>query len=143
MAAALLAMEDFNNRDNRIVKEMEALTQNCTVQFDLSQSMFVDTSALAHSGSTMVMDQVKRGEAFPCAFAGPYFDLPAQSIASMAAALTIPHNPHRGYNYRLSDSMYSPFTSMAFPDMAIMAMLWASIYFMWNETITLPFCTHK
>lgn len=119
MAAGFMAMEDFNSRESTITPELQNLTKNCNVKFDMDNSVFVDTSTLAHTGTTELVTDIKNHSSFPCAIAGPFGDLAAQNIAALAAATKVPHIPHRGYNFRLADPMYSPYTNMVFPDMIV------------------------
>ncbi|CAB9517308.1 Gamma-aminobutyric acid (GABA) B receptor [Seminavis robusta] len=115
LAAALMAMEDFNARNGRITPELETLT-DCPVHFNINGTMFLDTGVMGHLGNRLVVGLSRLGFANPCALAGPYFDLPAQNIATIAAAAQVPHIPSRGYNVRLALATTAPMTTNISPD---------------------------
>lgn len=110
MAAALLAMDHFNNRNTSVVPELANFT-DCNVRFDMNQSLFFDTGSVSHFASKSFWQQ----EMEPCAMAGPFNDIPAIDLSVVALSAEIPLVAHRSFNLRVSSNNLSPFTSQVFP----------------------------
>jgi Receptor family ligand binding region len=120
MAAAVMAMEHFNERDASVVPELaQENYTNCNVTFDLTnRSRFFDTSIDTHLSTRLFMQNIiESGGIIPCAIAGPHDDLPSQLLSTFAASLSIPLVAHRAFNLRFDSPFYSPFSSQVYPDM--------------------------
>lgn len=110
VAAALLAMDHFNNRNASMVSELADFT-NCTVQFDMNKSLFFDTGSVSHFASKSFWNE----EIDPCAMAGPFNDIPAIDLSVLALSAEIPLVAHRAFNLRVASNDLSPYTSQVFP----------------------------
>lgn len=109
MAAALLAMDHFNNRNASVVPELAGFT-NCTVRFDMD-SLFFDTGSVSHFASKLFWKE----EIEPCAMAGPFNDIPAIDLSVLALSAEIPLVAARAFNLRVASNDLSPYTSQVFP----------------------------
>jgi Receptor family ligand binding region len=118
MAAAVMAMDHFNERDSSVVPELaQDVYTNCNVTFDRSnRSRFFDTGTATHLSSKLLMQyMLENGGIIPCAIAGPHNHLPSQLLSTMAASVSIPLVAHRAYNMRFNDPFYSPFSNQVYP----------------------------
>lgn len=113
-----MAMEHFNARNGTITPELEEL-QDCNIQFDLEHSMFLDTGSVGHMGNNLVYELAQTRNFPLCALVGPYNNMPAESIALLAAASATPHIPIQGYSIRLSNPDISPMTANINPDIVL------------------------
>ena len=62
MAAALLAMEHFNERNTTVVPELADFL-DCPIQFDMNNSLFFDSDAQSHAA----VQELARQSQTPCA----------------------------------------------------------------------------
>jgi len=113
MAAALMAMEHFNARNTSVVEELPDLVQGCNVQFDMDASKAFDTGTVGHMASHLLVEEGR----IPCAIAGPFNDLPALDLSSMAQAARFPLVAHRAYDARVNSDIFHPYTSLVYPGM--------------------------
>jgi hypothetical protein len=113
MAAAYMALQHWNDRDASVIAEIGNY-RTCPYQFDLSKSVFVDSSSA--SALQQVEQQFSRQDSTFCAMVGPYDDLPASDFSVLAKAAHVPIVPYRGFNMKLVNPMYNSFTTMVFPD---------------------------
>jgi hypothetical protein len=121
MAAAVMAMEHFNERNPVVVPELvNKEYSNCDVQFDLNTSRFFDTGMITHR-STHLLLQEMLAHGIPCALAGPYSDLPSQLLSTFAASAEIPLVAHRALNLRVVSGYFAPFSSVVYPDQQAIA----------------------
>jgi hypothetical protein len=112
LAAAVLAMQHFNDRNARVVPELAALTEGCTVQFDLQASRVFDTESSTHRASRDFLATRQ----IPCAMAGGWTNLPAIDLSILAHSYKIPFAAHRAPNARVTETVSSPFTALVHPD---------------------------
>lgn len=110
MAAALMAVEHFNTRNNTVVPELADL-DGCNVRLKLGNTSFFDTGSLTQLASQRLFSR----EEVPCAIAGPFSDLPAGELSVMAQAAKFPMVAHRAYNYRTTSNFFSSYTSQVYP----------------------------
>jgi len=119
-AAALLAMEHFNTRNGTVVPELAHLLKNndsatdsgCDLYFDVEESAVFDTGTATHLASrTLALEREQ-----PCAIAGPFNDLPALDLSTMAQAYGYPLVINRAFNLRATRSLYAPYSSQMYPD---------------------------
>jgi len=102
LAAALLAMDHFNDRNATIVAEL-ADFKDCNVRFDLSSKTNIgasstkafDTGTVGHMASRQMLAE---GQTPPCAIAGPFNDVPALELSTLAQAAGLPQVAHRAHN---------------------------------------------
>lgn len=128
MIAAILAVEVFNARDSTIVPELALpVYQNCAIQLadmhgstqnqnqnnNISSSAVFNTRTVGHSAAESLLLQTD----YPCAVVGPFNDMPAQELSSLAAAAHFPVTVHRAFNLRVVSDTFSPYTSQVYPDM--------------------------
>lgn len=134
MSAALLAIEHFNSRNTSIVKELANYSE-CPVQLSIttsnnnnnssssSPSLFFDTGGEdGHAASRSLFDaawdtnendnNAMPSQPQPCAIVGPFQDVPALELSTMASASRIPLVAHRAYNSRVASPIYSPFSTL-------------------------------
>jgi len=119
MAAAVLAMEQFNSRDPAVVPELAGL-DDCNVTFDMENSYFFDTGTLTHRSLRKLVRKVIETGMTPCAIAGPYNDLPAQLLSAFASSVEIPLVSHRSMNQRVNTEFFSPYSNQVYPDQLAM-----------------------
>jgi len=119
MAAAVLAMDQFNNRDTTVVGEL-AFLGDCNIVFDMDNSYFFDTGMINHRSTQLLQDEVIRTGVIPCAIAGPHSDLPAQLLSTFAASVEIPLVAHRAFNSRVNSDFFSPYSNQVYPDQLAM-----------------------
>jgi Receptor family ligand binding region len=140
-AAALLAMDHFNARDESMVPELAHFKGDaCSIQLDTATSRIFDSGMNSHQSAELLTasilpmnadvgnedddDHFCRGtdnrhrRYMPCAMAGPHYDLPAQLLSTFALSLEVPLVVHRAYNSRVVNPYYSPYTSQVYPDQA-------------------------
>lgn len=84
MAAAWLAMEQFNARDSSVVAELDnEIYQNCAIKFTMNDQLgnqsavegtvFVDTASTGHQASQLSYQNFRSGGGkIPCAFLGKF-----------------------------------------------------------------------
>ena len=109
MAAALLAVEHFNNRDASIFKELDGM-KDCPVKLE---PHFFDSHAVGHYAAQSFAAQ----DSIPCAIAGPFSDQPALELSTLATAYQFPLVAYRAFNDRVSSNAINPYTSQVFPDL--------------------------
>jgi hypothetical protein len=112
MASALMAIEHFNARNESVVPELSRF-RDCPIKFDTEKSAIFDTQTFTHLAAETIFEQPE----VPCAVAGPYHDIPALELSTLAAAAKFPVTAHRAFNQRVVTEYASPFTSQVFPDM--------------------------
>jgi hypothetical protein len=111
MAAALLAMQEFNSKSSSIVPEM-ALYHDCPVTFDDEKSRFFDSGSTGHQAAQTLFQAPN-----PCAIAGAFNDQPALELQTMATAAKLPQVVAQAYNIRVADYLEGPYTSSVFPSL--------------------------
>lgn len=114
MAAALLAMEHFNERNPTIVPDLANYT-DCPFKFDMNRSLFFDSGMVGHMAAESFLTQVLRSGTPPCAIAGPYDDDPAVDLSVLATAAKIPLVAHRAYEPRVVDEDAGNYSSQVYP----------------------------
>ena len=119
-AAALMAIEHFNARNNTVVPELDQF-RACPVQFDTQNSAIFDTGSYTHLAAETLLAQPE----LPCAVAGPFHDGPALELSTLAAALKFPVTAHRAFSIRALAHYASPYTSQVFPDVITSALVLA------------------
>ena len=113
-AAAILAAEHFNARNPVIVQEIAPngdLMANCPYRFDLNRSLVFDTGTVTHLASRLLADSGR----VPCAVAGPFNDVPALDLSTMAQAYRYPLVASRAFNSRVTWNYVSPYPSQVYP----------------------------
>lgn len=120
LASAVMAMKHFNERDGRITPEVEELG-DCNIQFGFNGTNALDTGTVGNLGNSLLFQVHEEREKSFCAIAGPFFDHPARTVATVAAAGQTPHVPHRGYSVALSFEELSPFSTVMTPDQLAIA----------------------
>jgi hypothetical protein len=117
MASALMAIEHFNARNDSVVPEL-AYYRDCPIQFDTQKSAFFDTQSYTHLAVETLFAQLE----LPCAIAGPFHDIPALELSTLAAAARkFPVTAHRAFNQRVTTEYSAPYTSQLYPDMIFSA----------------------
>lgn len=115
MAAALMAMEHFNQRNASVVPELADLG-DCSFQFDINASRMFDSGS-AHLASQSLYE----AGSIPCAMAGPYHDVPALDLSVLAQVTKVPLVIQRAFNMRSTLEMFSPFSSQVYPNNEVVA----------------------
>src|SRR3569623_2639617 len=106
MAAALLAMEHFNQRNTSVVPQLQDFV-DCNFQIDLNNSKVFDSGTVTHIASRSLFQEGP----VPCAIAGPFHDVPALDLSVMAQVAEFPIVVHRSFNLRTILNSSSPFSS--------------------------------
>jgi hypothetical protein len=116
MAAALLAIDHFNERDSRIVPELASnqLSQ-CSVYFNESSSFILDSHGEGTEAVAEVIGQVYSQNTID-ALVGGYNDQAALEISVVANAQKIPYLAYGGMNQRVVMPFFYPYTSRTAPD---------------------------
>jgi hypothetical protein len=113
MASALMAIEHFNARNDSVVPEL-AYYRDCPIQFDTEKSAIFDTQSHTHLAVETLFAQPE----LPCAVAGPFHDIPALELSTLAAAARkFPVTAYRAYNQRVTTDYSAPYTTLLYPDM--------------------------
>jgi hypothetical protein len=113
MASALMAIEHFNARNDSVVPEL-AYYRDCPIQFDTEKSAIFDTQSYTHLAAETLFAQPE----LPCAVAGPFHDIPALELSTLAAAARkFPVTAHRAFNQRVTTDYSAPYTTQLYPDM--------------------------
>jgi hypothetical protein len=113
MASTLMAIEHFNARNDSVVPEL-GLFRDCPIQFDTEKSAIFDTQSYTHLAVETLFAQPE----LPCAVAGPFHDVPALELSTLAAAAgKFPVTAHRAFNERVVTEYAAPYTSQLYPDM--------------------------
>jgi Receptor family ligand binding region len=115
LAAAVLAVEHFNSRNESIVKELGDL-QNCGITF--GNVVAVDTGTNSHQAMDYVVDQLlEMGHAGVVdAIAGPFNEVPALELSVMATWMRAPIVAHAAYDSNLLDPARHPYYSQVCGD---------------------------
>jgi hypothetical protein len=129
-AAAIMAIEDFNARNTRIVPQLDEF-RDCPVQFDLNNSRIFDTQTITHQAAKSLLAQPEP----PCAVAGPFHDAPFLELSTLAAAMEFPITAHRAFSIRALANYSSPYSSQVFPDVIASAQVLA-IYLLYYKART-------
>jgi len=124
MAAAILAMQDFTTRNTSIVRNLDQLLANCSLEFaplvlhEYNSNSAVDRSHIFNSDSQghLAAQTLFAQERVPSSIAGPFYDAPALDLAAMALAANLPLVTHGSYNVRVLHQSYSPTSGQTFPD---------------------------
>ncbi|CAB9524353.1 Gamma-aminobutyric acid (GABA) B receptor [Seminavis robusta] len=112
MAAALLAVDHFNTRNDSIVRELGEL-QECGIQF--GNVVAVDTGTNSHQAMEYVVEQLQ--EMGPVdSIAGPYNEIPALELSVMATGMKAPIVAHRAFDSNLLDPQRHPYYSQVSAD---------------------------
>jgi hypothetical protein len=113
MAAALMAIDHFNARNDSVVPELTKFV-DCPIQFDTEKSRIFDTESYTHLAAETLFAQPE----LPCAVAGPFNDFPALELSTLAAAAgKFPVTAHRAFNQRVVTEYSAPYTTQLYPDM--------------------------
>jgi len=119
LAAGLLAMKHFNERNASVVPELKNLIggdggadSDWRGQLDFNTSRVFNTDTFGHSALQQLIDV----NDFPCAIAGPFNDMPALDLSTIAHGAQIPLVAHRFFNNRVVLDTFSPFSSSVYPD---------------------------
>jgi len=121
MAAAVMAMEHFNERDTSVVPELsQNIYKTCDIKFDLKNSRVLDTGSITHLAGELMLNEIQEN-GVPCAIAGPYNSLPVQDLSVYAASAHIPLVAHRAFNLRVLQPFYGPYSSQVYPDLTVTA----------------------
>ena len=90
MAAMVMAMNHFNNRDGSIVSELESLG-DCPVYFPLNASTVADSALkYQHSVKALLDHTDTKQEDIPCALIGPANMDAVKVVATLASTLHLP-----------------------------------------------------
>jgi hypothetical protein len=109
MAATLLAVEHFNERNATIVPELNSSEMaSCNVQLKVD---FFDTGIKTDGFASQ---QLQESGIIPCGIVGPFNDAPALELSVMARAFQVPIIVHRAFDLRVGSN---EFTSLIFPDL--------------------------
>jgi hypothetical protein len=130
MASALMAIDHFNARNDSVVPEL-AMFRDCPIQFDTEKSAIFDTQSYTHLAVETLFAQPE----LPCAVAGPFHDIPALELSTLAAAAKkFPVTAHRAFNQRVATEYAAPFTSQLYPDMISYAIVLIEGLLLQNRT---------
>lgn len=127
MAAAMIAVEHFNNRDSTIFTQLANFTYSCPIKL---RPRFLDSQVVGHHAAETFTQQ----EMIPCAIAGPFSDQPALELSTLATAYQFPLVAYRAYNNRISEQAVNPFSSQVFPDLEASSEALLSFLFYTNRT---------
>mmetsp|Transcript_24308 Transcript_24308/g.57583 ORF Transcript_24308/g.57583 Transcript_24308/m.57583 type:complete len:1041 (+) Transcript_24308:187-3309(+) len=120
LAAAQLAVDHFNARNDAVVTNLGDLTNNCSLQLtldgvaDTGSSLFVhDVMDLTTTGATATTTTTTTGSGGGelCAMVGPYTNNPSREASVLAKGLLVPLISHGSSAVDLALSQY-PFTTM-------------------------------
>lgn len=116
MAAAILAMEHFNQRNSSVVPQLSrAEFRTCPYLFDLQTSRFFDTGTVGHLAAQSYWPIAAAEGPPPCAIAGPFDDDPAVDLAVLAEASQVPMVAQRSFNLQVVSVPSGNYSSMVFP----------------------------
>lgn len=106
MAAALLAVDHFNERNPVVVPQLaDPLAQDCSVE--LPEPLFANTNAVVENTASFLVD-VSKGEY--CGMVGPFNNKPTLAAANFALGLEIPMISHGAYDIQVSGQKRFPLT---------------------------------
>ena len=117
MAAALLAMNHFNERNPVVVPELareEFAKESCGIHFDNS-SLIEDTQGRGGQAVSVVLQQISNQNT-PDAIAGAYHEEPALELSVVTSSLRIPFVAYGGSNLRVVTPHYFPYSSRTAAD---------------------------
>ena len=109
MAAAIMAMLDFNDRNAQIVPELSNLTSDCTQYFNVSSSIMADSQGSRVATLSTMMDIANHPENCPDAIVDGYYfrESPSLTLGDLADALQLPFVSSGGFDLGLADSTAS------------------------------------
>ena len=131
MAAALMAVDFFNNRDPFVFQELEHY-KDCPITLE---AQFFDDRVIGHSAAQSFAQQ----GVIPCAIAGPFSDQPALELSTFAMAHQFPLVASRAFNNRISSQEVSPFSNQVFPDLETSSEALLSYLMHFNRTNFISF----
>jgi hypothetical protein len=116
MATIMMAMDHFNARNPLVVSQFatDPMYRDCPIQFDYDMFEVFDTGTFTHGA---IQGLVQSGNTNPCVVIGPFHDVPALELSTLAAAYEFPVLAHRAFNLRVTAEYASPYTTQLFPDM--------------------------
>lgn len=112
MAAAMMAVEQFNARDPTIVDDLQFLT-NCNIQMNAT---VVDTGTTGHQAMKSILNSIQTNGP-PDAIAGPVNQMPALELSVLATGMESPMVAFRGVDQNFILPEKHPFYSQVNPDL--------------------------
>ncbi|CAB9524896.1 Gamma-aminobutyric acid (GABA) B receptor [Seminavis robusta] len=110
LAAARLAVDHFNSRNDTIIRDLHLYTENCSIKFHEEQVRAVDTEVDSHAAMKSVIRQLLTGGSPPPdAIAGPYNEIPSLELSVLATGLESPLVAHRSLHHDLLLPKRHPF----------------------------------
>jgi len=113
LAAAIMAIQQFNERNSSVVPQLAELVEDCNIQVDLEKSLLYDSGADAFGSARALYRAVEE----PCAIIGPFDDSVAEQLATLAMAAEIPHVVSRAYSLGVTSETENPYTTTVYPDL--------------------------
>lgn len=114
LTAAVLAIENFNQRNTSIVPELEDI-QDCPIQIDYDKLILLDTGTLESNALKEVLSE--KYDYLPNVIVGPYNEIPALELSVMASSLRIPMLSHRATDHNFLLPNKHPMVTQVNPDL--------------------------
>ena len=114
MAAMLLAVDHFNERNPSIISDLADL--ECDSGLQLVNISVVDTGTSSHDATKAIMNQIQNGRP-PDAIVGPYNAQPTLELSVLATGLEAPLVALRGSDHNLILPDKHPFYTQVNPDL--------------------------
>jgi 7 transmembrane sweet-taste receptor of 3 GCPR/Receptor family ligand binding region len=86
---------------------------DCPVQFDINRSLILDSGTYGHVAVASFWNKSET----PCVAVGPFHDMPALELSTMAVAADFPVITHRAFNLRVTEEYSAPYTTSMYPDL--------------------------
>lgn len=113
-AAALLALDQFQDRSKSVVPELPMLAMGCSVDWNISA---VDSESSGAGTVNALYDLVTSNNPFQAVVGGyQYGEIPALDLTTTANGMAIPSVAYGGSNLRVVQFSQFPFSTRTYPD---------------------------
>jgi Receptor family ligand binding region len=116
LAAALMAIDHFNERNSAIVPELKDL-QDCSIRYAYDNLVVMDTGTMETNAVDTLLRALDAKKQLPNAVCGGYHDIPALELSVLASALKVPMVNHRGVDHNMLIPLKHPFVTQVNPDL--------------------------
>jgi Receptor family ligand binding region len=133
LAAALMAMDHFNERNPIVVPELAQL-RDCSYTMDYDQLQVFDTQTDQTNAMASLLQQPSSlfQSQLPHAILGPFNEIPSRELAVIASGFHIPLITHRGIDHNLLHQQ--SFVSQVNPDLYSNMQVLGQYLLHWNRT---------
>jgi Receptor family ligand binding region len=116
LAAALMAIDHFNDRNAAIVPELNDL-QGCSIRIAYDSLIVMDTGTMQTNAVNTLLRTLDANKELPNAVCGGFHEIPALELSVVASTLQVPMVNHRGIDHNMLMPLKHPFVTQVNPDL--------------------------